>query len=108
MAGVCDHIKAPATVGTHHLHVTLPPANATVTGDRSVNGALVEVWEQKDLQTPRPFEVRPGERHQVNVRANFTGEATVIAAVKFGTVDQAPPCSLTQGGFTTAAVALIA
>jgi hypothetical protein len=92
----------------HHLHVTLPPANATVTADHSVNGVVVHTWNQGDLQTPQSFDVKKGENHRINVRANFTGAATVIAVVKLGGVDQAPPCTLTQNGLTTAAVTLVA
>jgi hypothetical protein len=108
MAGTCDHKKAPANVGMHFLHVGLPPNNVTVTGDRSVNGVVVETWTHADLQTPRPFEVKNGERHQVNVRALFMGPATVTVTVKFNGADQTPPpCTLTQDGFHTSAIGLI-
>jgi hypothetical protein len=102
-------MKAPANVGINVLHVGLPPTNATVTGDRSVNGVVVETWTQADLQAPRPFTVNKGERHQVNVRALFTGPATVTVTVKFNGADQTPPpCTLTQDGLHTSAIALIA
>jgi hypothetical protein len=85
------------------------PNEVTVTGSRSIDGAILATWVHSEIMNqPKDIVVAAGERHQVLVQASFTSDATVTVTMRRDGVDVVPPCTLTQIGNDQCAIALIA